>query len=608
MLHCHFAAWFATLLAVVLAPSVAAAQEEYSSNAVSRGEPVRVVRPAAQLPPALRRPVALALVEQGKRLLVANRDTGTVSIIDTQQQRLLAEQQVAPRLDHLVALPDGQHVLAIDGRNHRLLALRFAGDRLHLLTKTAVPPYPVQVAVSRDGRWAWVSSLWSRRVSRWELVAGEAGGLQTLQPAGAVRLPFCPRALLPLECEDALLVADGFGGQIAVVELPGMKLAQVREIPAHNIRAMRLHPRGTHVLVAHQILNDLARTTHNDVHWGVLMSNVLRWVPLSNLMRLDRPVLQGTHVHLLGDSRFGGADPTDVAVTVDYRVIVTLGGADHVAVGRQDDYVLQRYPVGRNPVAVVLGPRDRVAWVANRFDDTVSVFQLSPPKLLATVSLGPQRPRSLPEKGEELFYSGRLAMDRWMSCHSCHTDGHTNGLLNDNLSDGTFGAPKRVLSLLGTGGTAPWAWNGSRSDLHVQIRASIQATMRGTEPDAETVNALAAFLRQLPPAPGVGRFDKADPALVRRGQQVFQQRGCVECHRPPEYTTPDVYDVGLADSQGLREFNPPSLRGVSQRYGLFHDKRAKSLKEVFTRFGHGLEGKPLDPQELEALLAFLRSL
>ncbi len=591
-----------------LGDTPAAAQAEYGQTKRGGSDSAPTFWPAAKVPPALRRPVALALVDQGRRLLVANRDTGSVSVVDTRSRRLVAEQQVAPQLAHLAALPDGRHVLVLDGRNHRLLALRFERDRLIPCAQAEVPPYPVQVAVSHHGRWAWVSSLWSRRVSRWQLATDSSGHLEQLRPAGEVKLPFCPRALLPLECEDALLVADGFAGQIAVVRLPQMTLAQVREIPAHNIRAMRLHPRGTHVLVAHQILNDLARTTHNDVHWGVLMSNVLRWVPLSNLMQLDRPVLQGTHVHLLGDSRFGGADPTDVAVTADYRVIVTLGGADHVAVGRQDDYVLQRYPVGRNPVAVVLGPQDRVAWVANRFDDTVSVFQLSPPKLLGTVSLGPQRPRSLPERGEELFYSGRLAMDRWMSCHSCHTDGHTNGLLNDNLSDGTFGAPKRVLSLLGTGGTAPWAWNGSRSELHVQIRASIQATMRGPEPDEQTVQALAAFLQQLPPAPGVGQFEKTDPRLVQQGRRVFQQRGCAECHRPPEYTTPDVYDVGLADEQGLREFNPPSLRGVSQRRRLFHDNRAKGLRDVFTRFGHGLDGKPLSPRELEALLAFLKSL
>ena len=51
-----------------------------------------------------------------------------------------------------------------------------------------------------------------------------------------------------------------------------------------------------------------------------------------------------------------------------------------------------------------------------------------------------------------------------MSCHSCHTDGHTNGQLNDNLSDfKTFGAPKRVLSLLGKRDTMPLAWNGGRA-------------------------------------------------------------------------------------------------------------------------------------------------
>ena len=54
----------------------------------------------------------------------------------------------------------------------------------------------------------------------------------------------------------------------------------------------------------------------------------------------------------------------------------------------------------------------------------------------------------------------KLAHDGWFSCHSCHTDGHTNSRLNDSLGDGSFGAPKRVLSLLGVNDTAPWAWNG----------------------------------------------------------------------------------------------------------------------------------------------------
>ena len=89
------------------------------------------------------------------------------------------------------------------------------------------------------------------------------------------------------------------------------------------------------------------------------------------------------------------------------------------------------------------------------------------------------------DRGELLFYDARLSHDRWMSCDSCHTDGHTNGLLNDNQGDGSFDAPKRVLSLLGVGDTAPWAWNGSVDDLEAQVRKSVQTTMHGPADAAE---------------------------------------------------------------------------------------------------------------------------
>ena len=44
-------------------------------------------------------------------------------------------------------------------------------------------------------------------------------------------------------------------------------------------------------------------------------------------------------------------------------------------------------------------------------------------------------------RGERLFHDARLSHDGWMSCHSCHVDGHTNGLVADTLGDGSYGAP-----------------------------------------------------------------------------------------------------------------------------------------------------------------------
>ena len=102
---------------------------------------------------------------------------------------------------------------------------------------------------------------------------------------------------------------------------------------------------------------------------------------------------------------------------------------------------------------------------------------------LATISLGPRPEPTAADRGERLFYSAKLSHDGWMSCHSCHTDGHTNSLLSDTLGDGSYGAPKRVPSLLGVAATGPWTWTGSIARLEDQVRKSIATTMHGTEAD-----------------------------------------------------------------------------------------------------------------------------
>jgi len=250
-----------------------------------------------------------------------------------------------------------------------------------------------------------------------------------------------------------------------------------------------------------------------------------------------------------------------------------------------------------------------VVYIADTLDDTISVVDLAREERTAVWSLGPRRPLSLAERGEAAFYDGRLSMDGWMSCHSCHIDGHTNSQLNDNISDGGYETPKRVLSLLGKEGTAPFAWGGTSRSLETQVQRSIQKTMRFRgKVEEETVRAIAAFVRSLPPPPGID-VARAIPmtASARRGKQLFGSLGCIECHAPPRYTSNACYDVGLADERGMRQFNPPSLLGVSQRDRFLHDGRAATLSEVFSQHGHQLDD-PLEAEELADLLAFLRRL
>jgi YVTN family beta-propeller protein len=290
-------------------------------------------------------------------------------------------------------------------------------------------------------------------------------------------------------------------------------------------------------------------------------------------------------------------------VTADGTAAVALAGVGEVTLGPGSGGDWRRVAVGRRPTAVVAAPDGPRVYVANTFADSVSVLDVRAAKVLAEIALGPQPPLAASDRGELLFHDARLSHDGWFSCHSCHTDGHTNGLLNDNLSDGSYGTPKRILSLRGTRDTGPWAWDGRMPDLETQVRTSVDTTMRGKPLAAEQVRDLTAYLRTLPPAPGVGRFRRVGDAAVRRGEKLFADRGCARCHAPPAFTTAKAYTVW----PGGGAFNPPSLRGVSQGARFFHDNRAASLEEVIARYRHQIEGE-LDTRQRGDLLAYLNSL
>jgi YVTN family beta-propeller protein len=549
----------------------------------------------------------------GRLLYVANRRSGSISIVDLSPGRVVAEQDVGVSLSDLAATADGRFLLATDEAADQLIVLRCEQDSLELVARLPVGPAPVRVAVSPHGAVCFVASLWSRTLSTVDLgnVAADSEGVEgTVHPVVryTTPLPFAPREMVLVRDGRVLVVADSFGGRLGVVDTLSGQLVAVRQLPGHNVRGLALDRRGEQLFVSHQLLNSLAETTHNDVHWGVLLTNNLRRLDLGAVLSTESELLERSQMHFLGDPGNATGDPAGVAVTGNGTVVVALAGVDQVAVGEGLAASFHRIPVGRRPTRVVPRADGRRVYVANTFSDSVSVINLDAMAAEAEISLGPAPELSLVDRGELLFYDARLSLDGWYSCHSCHTDGHTNGLLADNLGDGTFGAPKRVLSLLGTGDTGPWAWNGSKPTLADQIRISIRSTMQGPAPIEEQIKALEAYLRSLkPPPPIVGVSAGEDAQAVARGAAVFHRQRCVGCHRESTYTAKGTYDVGLDDGRGASRFNPPSLRGVSQGGPFFHDNRAATLEEVFAKQKHGLR-EPLSEGELGDLIAFLRGL
>src|SRR5262249_8233963 len=155
-------------------------------------------------------------------------------------------------------------------------------------------------------------------------------------------------------------------------------------------------------------------------------------------------LLSESRTHRLGDVGRATGDPAAMAAIGDGRLVVAFAGVGEVGLLKEGAPGHQRIAAGTRPTAVAFSPRrPNAAYVADPFGDAIHVIDLSAGARLASkpVSLGTARELTLAEQGEILFHDARLSHDDWMSCHSCHTDGHSNGLLNDNLGDGSFDAP-----------------------------------------------------------------------------------------------------------------------------------------------------------------------
>lgn len=607
-------------------------------------------------PSVLREPSAIVVL--GNRLYIANRRSGTVSVVDPADRAVLGETRLGTGIADLVPLPDQQALVALDEAGDEVLLLSIDADILQVMSRVKVAKSPVTACVSKRNHLVTVTSLWARRLTLIQCALpapredrltrsvrstppSPAAGLQVL---ATIDLPFSPREQCLTPDESRLIVADAFGGKLAVIDLAAREIVSLHTIDAHNLRGLTVNAATNELAVAHQALMQHLSTTRDHIFWGNIVGNFVKSIPLDDLVRSPAitrnvrerrlPATVDSHqvppegdtasdvyrriahwsLDALGGPGKAAGDPGAIALTDDEKMIVALSGVDQIAFRSGPNKPFIYLPVGARPVALALSADQETCFVANALDDTVSIVDVKTAEVVGNIPLGPRRDLSSAEEGERLFYNARLSLHGWYSCHSCHPEGHTIGLLNDNLGDELYGDPKRIPSLLGTGGTAPWGWSGSKQTLADQIHGSLLNTMHGGDAAGrsvagdETVAPLEAYLRTLVPPPSIAaaRGTPASPA-AERGRKIFESRGCTSCHAPPHFTSARTYDVGIHDKSGQTKFNPPSLRGVIHRGPFFHDNRAASLRDVFTRFHHG-DTDDISPADLDDLLKFLAGL
>jgi cytochrome c peroxidase len=279
-----------------------------------------------------------------------------------------------------------------------------------------------------------------------------------------------------------------------------------------------------------------------------------------------------------------------------------------------------------------------------------SELQLSSAKPLADqepITPIPQPPGVDPQKlalGERLFGDPRLSGDGKLACSSCH-DLATNGAgagRNALAHDGSK-APFDTLTVFNASLSFRLNWEGNYRRLGEQAESSLenQTNMHtsvdevlgklnadaqmvqqfratyGRAPDrANFLDALVTFEKSLL-TPG-SRFDRwldgdasALSAAELEGYQTFKSLGCSSCHQGVNvggnlFERQGIFRPLVAAKPGI--VRVPSLRNVAATAPYFHDGSAATLEEAVRRMGSAQLGWPLSDQQINSIVAFLRTL
>ena len=278
----------------------------------------------------------------------------------------------------------------------------------------------------------------------------------------------------------------------------------------------------------------------------------------------------------------------------------------------------------------------------------------------------PQKIQLNPDKvalGQKLFHDIRLSSDNTISCASCHSLS-TGGVDNLKLSIGIKGGVGTVNSptVLNSGFNFMQFWDGRAATLEDQVEGPINhpnemgsnwnQIVNKLQSDKEysaafeniykdginptnIKDAIATFDRSLiTPNSRFDRFLRGDTNAIdaneKNGYALFQSYGCASCHQGINLGGNMFEKMGLMgdyfndrgsiteadkgrynlnhDPDSLYEFKVPSLRNVALTAPYFHDGNAKSLEDAVNMMAKYQLGRPMPQQDLEAIVAFLRTL
>jgi YVTN family beta-propeller protein len=570
----------------------------------------------------------------GSRLLVANTDSGTVTVVDLSLRRAVCE------------LPAGDHPEGASWVGNGPLALAtvygddcvvfYDTDQKKVAHVLPVGDEPYGIVVTKDGKTAYVSHDYPGSVSEIDVVARKV--------TRTFKVGENCRGIAISNDEKTLFVSEFLSAKLVAVDIASGKVTD--SWPGYETdnlcRSVTLHPTRPKAYLSHL----RSRVTHAGARGAIF--------PMLSMCDLWQKPADEKRRRAIALDTYNGvyvmANPWEAAVSPDGKKLYTIyAGTNDMNVSRtlDDDFkeierVGTAIRVGTHPRAIRVRPDGSEVYVYNTLDYEVGVYDSNMRKL-GKVSVC--KPPHTPEwrRGKELFVSATQPMGgaKWISCSSCHPDGFSDGRVWQNPE-----GPRRTTSMFGLAHTHPLHWSADRDevqDFEYTIRGPLMkgrglydgkikprpTFLPASELDEELsgkskdLDALAIYTNSFPvrlspnnPAPGK-LSDEAE-----RGKALFSanETKCATCHSGPYYTDSslmrpfNVHDVGTGGDPVEKmgpKFDTPTLLGIYRSGPYLHDGRAKTLRDVLTTCNSGdKHGKTshLKPAEVDDLVAFMKAL
>ena len=539
---------------------------------------------------------SLDVSSDGRWLVCANRDSGTVTVVDLPARRKVAEIPVGAHPEGVSFLGSSHHfAVAVYGDDRIVFADAGTGKQLG---ETPVWDEPYGLASNAAGDRLFVTLDYPGQVV--EIDTSSRSAVRQFSVA-----PFL-RGIALSRDEQSLLVTEFLTAKVSSIETKtGKIMAQWAGASTDNLaRQIVAHPRRPKAYVPH--IRSRVSAAHGE-------GSIFPYVAV--ISTHADSASRRTRIPL--DAFLGNlvtANPWEVALSPDgQRCYVVFSGTDDLFACDvvDDDYreisYRGRLQLGHNPRAVRVTPDGRSLLVYNALDFEVVVYDA---ETLAEQTRIAVCDNPLPEavhRGKVLFYSALQPMvgRRWIACSSCHPDGQPDGRTWQNPE-----GLRNTQPLAGVAWTHPLHWSADRDevqDFEHTIRGDLmqgRGLLSGDLPAAlgdsirtrsSDLDALAAYVNSLAfePSPYARQ---GLTAAADRGRRIFlsSETGCATCHPAPLYTDsvprpPDQivrHDVGTGNDDPSEKmgaaYDTPTLLGVYRSAPYLHHGRAATLEEVLT--------------------------